>query len=270
MKLFKIIAIVVALLLSGASFESNAQLKYVAKKILKAESKAATEQLTKRAVKEVTKDVMSSIPKGVKSLKLFKRTDGGWEPFYKTLNEKEVKGAKMFNKALLAERRRAIAPFNQFLTLEQINKIAPKKLNLGKEAKGSILRDNMLKSMNPEAAKIVQGFGGTAAHHIVEGTDKAAVKSRAILKKFNIDINHPANGIFLPTDDKSIFKGCLHKTSHNEEYSKIVYQKLSKCKSQNEVFVVLNEIGHSLYGGKLTLEGAKQVLNKNKLILKAA
>ncbi len=255
-------------LLIGCSMPlaTSAQTSYIAKRLFKQEAKSATKAAAKRTIKTVTKEVLSEIPKGLEALKVVKRADGGLEPLYKNLDKKAVKGAEKYNKALLIERRKAVAPYMQFPTTEQLSKVNEKSLSFGKKADAAVLRSNMLKTMSPNAANVVKGFGGTAAHHIVEGTDVAAKKSRQILQKFGVDINHPANGIFLPTDNNSIFKGCLHKTSHTDEYSKYVYNAISKCKCRNEVIAKLSELKHEIFSGKLNLQGPTQVINKNKLI----
>lgn len=262
----KIFSALGLLIICSCTLKSPAQASYVFKQAFKTEAKVATKVTAKRTIKVVTEKVLREIPKGLEALKVVKRADGGLEPLYKNLDSKVVKGAEKYNKALLVERRKAIAPYMQFPTTEQLGKVSEKTLNLGKKADAAVLRGNMLKTMSPNAAEVVKGFGGTAAHHIVEGTDVAAKKSRKIFQKFGIDINHPANGIFLPTDEKSVFKGCLHKTSHTDEYSKYVYNAISKCKSKNEVIAKLSELKHEIYSGKLNLQGPAQTINKNKLI----
>lgn len=42
-------------------------------------------------------------------------------------------------------------------------------------------------------------------HHVVEGSDPSALKSRELLKKFNVNINAPENGILLPENMKQVY-----------------------------------------------------------------
>jgi hypothetical protein len=81
---------------------------------------------------------------------------------------------------------------------------------------------------------------GSAAHHIVESTspDKWAVQSRAILKKFDIPINHNMNGVSLTTN----VKGAQHGRMHNGAGNKHVYDRLSKCTTRDEVLAGLNDL----------------------------
>lgn len=206
------------------------------------------------------------IPKGKEAIKVI------WDPeqrmpvpLVKNLAHDGTAISKKYNEMLLRERRKAISPYHQFLTMDQIAKYDRSGLILGRDASGDILRQNMYKAMPPQNKNIHWGFGGAAAHHVVEGGDKYADKSRKILEKFKIDINAPENGIFLPTDANSIFKGAVHKTGHQRAYSEYVYMKLKDAESQEDCYKILNNIKHELYEGKLSLEGPKQLINKNKI-----
>lgn len=208
------------------------------------------------------------IPTGKQSIKIVWNTRlKKYEPAVKSLSDGSEAAIK-FNALLLRERRKAISPYNQFITADQVKKYDKSNLILGKEANGGILRENMYRAMPPENRKIQEAFGGAAAHHVVEGKNKYADLSREILKKHKIDINAPENGIFLPTDANSIFKGSVHKTNHNygsHAYSEYVYSKIKDAKNQDEIFERLQKIKYELYEGKLTLEGPKHLYNSNKL-----
>lgn len=207
------------------------------------------------------------IPKGKQSLKVHYNSDlNKYEPATKNLSEDSEEVAQ-YNVCLLRERRKSIAPYYQFITEDQAEKYDKSKQIIGKEADSGILRENMFRAMPCENKKIHEAFGGAAAHHIVEGKNKYADLSREILRKYNIDINAPENGIFLPSDTKSIFKGSVHKTHHNYDnhaYSEYVYSKIKDVKDKNELFKALHEIKYELYKGNLTLEGQKQLYNSNK------
>ena len=166
-------------------------------------------------------------------------------------------------KRLFAERRKAISPFNQFATKEQLKKYDENLIIRGKDKDANILKNNMFRVMDPNVEKQINAFGGVAAHHVIPGNDPHAKAARDILKKFEIDINGPENGIFLPTDKNSIYKGIIHNTSHSPKYSKLIYQKMKDCKSRDEVIDVLEKIKHDLYNGKLLLKEGVMDINKN-------
>lgn len=218
--------------------------------------------LSKICLRYGTKELF--IPTGREALKV------AWDPIkkcprrvYNSLKDNGDKMAKEYNQMLLREQRKAISPYHQFLTTDQALNYDASSLILGKEASGKILRENLYRTMDKTAHKISWAFGGNAAHHIVEGKDASAIASRKLLKKFKIDINSPENGILLPTDMNSIYKGAVHKTSHSKAYSQYVHSKLSKAKNRKECIQILTDIKHELFNGKLTLEGPLQSINKN-------
>lgn len=118
-----------------------------------------------------------------------------------------------FNRLILTERRKAISPYNQFATREQLKNYEPSIMEFGKEGSGSVLKRNMLKAMGHDNERIANGFGGMEAHHVVPKDMKEAKIARGILDKYKIDINSPENGIFLPSDANSIYKGTIHNFS---------------------------------------------------------
>lgn len=92
----------------------------------------------------------------------------------------------------------------------------------------------------------------------------SALKSRELLKKFNVNINAPENGILLPENmETSIYKGTVHKTHHTKGYSSYVYEKIKDAKSREELIIKLQDIKSDLYSGKLNLQGVNQELSKN-------
>ncbi|HCU45837.1 MAG TPA: hypothetical protein DF610_14160 [Sphingobacterium sp.] len=208
------------------------------------------------------------LPVGAKSLAvvLCQKDSGKYFPKVNNLGKQNsTLYTEEFNKALLAERRKAIAPYHQFLTRDNYAHIDYIKIRFGTYASATLLERNMLVCMDKRIARIVNAFGGKEAHHIVEGTNPCAQMSRDILKAFGLDINHPVNGIFLPQDKGSIFKGTLHKTSHSKEYSQYVYQKISGAISLNELISALEIIKYDLFYGKIKLEGQLHSINKNDI-----
>jgi RHS repeat-associated protein len=94
------------------------------------------------------------------------------------------------------------------------------KLKLGFDADSTVLREN-LKMIGVHAPP------GTAAHHIVEGGDAAAEAARNILRRYDIDINSPMNGVFLPTRSAAgDVIGAPHIGRHANSYSRVVSDRL--------------------------------------------
>lgn len=245
------------LLLQGVDESSEV----VSKKLVRDGAEAAEIKVSSKVEKQVLKNSLDltpeNIPRGLRSLDVIEE-GGGFVPTINNLN-KNSSGYKV----LLAERRKAITPSHQFPTLYQLKQSNAKQI-IGRPASSDVLRKNMYSVMDPKMSKVSKAFGGNMAHHVVEGTDKAAEGSRLIFKKYNIDINDAANGILLPDgSDASIYKGAVHKTSHTKEYSELIYSRLKICKSRDEVITELTKIKHEIYEGKINLEGLAQVYNKN-------
>ena len=184
-------------------------------------------------------------------------------PALNNLGDNAARYTPLTNQRLLAVRRRAISPYNQYATLDQLKRLSPKTYVAGEKSSPSKLLKNLLEAMGPKQRGVANAFGGHAAHHIVEGTDPAAKGSREILDRFGIGINSAENGMLLPTDVNSIYKGAIHTTSHSKAYSEYVYSQLKGCKTRDEVIVKLTEIKAHIYDGKLNLQGVNQVYNRN-------
>jgi A nuclease family of the HNH/ENDO VII superfamily with conserved AHH len=89
-------------------------------------------------------------------------------------------------------------------------------------------------------------------HHIVAHGSKKAEKARKLLEQFGIDIDHPANGVFLPGTKKAPNpKGSIvHKTlGNNKDYYKRVENYLSEATSQADAIQRLRNIGETLQNG---------------------
>lgn len=155
-----------------------------------------------------------------------------------------------------------------------------KKIRLGKPASSKLLLNNMLVVMGKNGTRytkekeILSAFakiynkGGhlrrAQAHHIVAGGKPAAEGSRKILQKFGIDINDPRNGILLPMNTESIFKGPLHGNhcAHNcvdfagktfQDYDSYIFSRLKEAKSSSDCFNILDDIKVKLYKGQINL-----------------
>ena len=84
-----------------------------------------------------------------------------------------------------------------------------------------------------------------AAHHIVAGNAQKASEARAILQKYGVDINDPANGVFLPTV-KDTGSGAYHPSLHTDSYYRRVTEYLSVASSRDDVIDILEEIASLL------------------------
>lgn len=226
----------------------------VARMATKTVSKLTGKKQSKTVIKVLCKGVVKEIPIGKDCLKVVRHADGSFTPAIHNLGKNASKYSDEFNKIILKERRKAITESYQIISSERLAK--SKRIgNLKELASAKKLRDNLYARMGQEEANVAKAFGGTAAHHVIEGSDPAAAKSREILKKFRIGINDAENGVLLPTDELSIYKGAIHNTNHSDKYSLYVYNKIKNVKSQQELISKLTEIKRSLVNGTLDLNG---------------
>lgn len=258
-----IIALCAIALLTGCKQVAKSSIKKGTKEAAKEVVEVSGEKASKASVRTSLKLTTESLPKGRKALAVVKDEEGRMVPAINNLNANAVNFTDAVNKHLLKTRRMAVSPYDQFPTMAQLKNYDVNKLFLSEEPSADLLRRNLYLAMDPKSVEICKGFGGTAAHHVIEGTDKYAANSRAILKRFNININAPENGILLPDGENSIYKGCMHRTSHTPEYSEYVYNKVKDAQTRDELIALLSEIKHELYNGKLNLQGPAQGINKN-------
>jgi hypothetical protein len=258
-----IIALCATVLLTGCKQVAKSSIKKGAKETAKEVIEVSGEKTSKASARTSMKLTAEMLPKDRKALAVVKDEQGRIVPAINNLNTNAVNYTDAINKQLLRTRRMAISPYDQFPTMAQLKNYDANKLFLSDKPSADLLRRNLYLVMNPQSVDICKGFGGTAAHHVIEGTDKYAAKSRAILKKFNININAPENGILLPDGENSIYKGCMHRTRHTPEYSEYVYNKVKDAQTRDELIALLSEIKHELYNGKLSLQGPAQGINKN-------
>jgi RHS repeat-associated protein len=95
-----------------------------------------------------------------------------------------------------------------------------------------------------------------SAHHIVESGDQSTfmVKARDILKKFGVDVNDPANGVFLARNvkvQKTVTKGrwasaVPHTKVHTNAYKEYVFTSLLSAQDKAGVYDVLSKVRHEL------------------------
>ena len=143
---------------------------------------------------------------------------------------------------------------NQYATSEQIQEYRNNPENepllegYGKDA--DVLRSNMEKVMGEDAAEINKS--NSRAHHIV-GDNEYSGESKAILEKYDIDINAPENGIFLPQDETSDLHGTIHNGKHTMAYNDEVTQRLKAATCKEDVLEILDSIKEDLYNGDMEL-----------------
>lgn len=235
-----------------------------AKTVSKFIQKQITKSSEQKFIKVMSKGVLKEVPIGKESLKVIRNIDGSYSPVIHNLGKNASNFSDEFNKVLLKERRKAITFDHQFISVAQLERTKP-KANLIEKSSRQKLRENIYLRMESEFSEVAKGFGGTEAHHVVEGNAPAAAKSREILKKFGIGINDAENGVLLRSDNESIYRGALHNTSHSPKYSEYVYSKIKEVKSSQELIIRLSEIKESLVNGTLDLAGNVSS-PKNKLI----
>lgn len=107
-----------------------------------------------------------------------------------------------------------------------------------------------------------------AAHHLV--SDKGMERAKDVLGSLGIDINSPANGVFLPTiGAKDYGNAAIHVGKNGKLYKEIVKdrirevyreatkQRLDQEKIQEKVIEELHDIRKKLLEGELKINNAK-------------
>lgn len=97
------------------------------------------------------------------------------------------------------------------------------------------------------AQRIAPRFGD-AAHHIVAGRARAAALARAILARFQVNINDAGNGVFLPTRRVGAAASgrAYHPGLHTNRYYRAVNEALSEATSKEQVIAILRDIAAKL------------------------
>lgn len=121
----------------------------------------------------------------------------------------------------------------------------------------TILRDEMKKANIP-IPPLTNGITRWDAHHILPAgqNNERMIELQGKLKKLGIDVNSPANGMFLPVKrgqnaieldlEKSYIAFRTHNKLHSKKYYDYVYEMLSEVQTKDEALFRLNEIRKSL------------------------
>ncbi len=117
-------------------------------------------------------------------------------------------------------------------------------LKLGRPASSKVLAHNM------KEAGVTRPSSDYAAHHIIAGGAAKADEARRVLEKWGIDINDPANGVYLPTKKEIVPDSAYHPGLHTNEYYKEVNTRILKASgSKKEVLEELAKIRGELVAG---------------------
>lgn len=150
--------------------------------------------------------------------------------------------------------RISISKKEQFImSKDYISVISTQKVDLkfGYPKDANKLRENMLQCMSEKTRKIItDSKNKNQAHHIIGNVTPIAF---AKLKKFNIDINDPMNGIFLPANGTSGLKGTVHHGGHKQDYYDYIENLFINCNTKQDCYDVLDKIKNDLYKGKIEL-----------------
>ena len=212
-----------------------------AKKVTQEAVEGATEVVIKKTVKEVGEEGLEKVATQTVVKQITK--------------EGSEKGFMASAKTAL--NRVMISSKNQFVKMDNYVKWLrenPDALLFGREKSGSILRENMKRVMGKDFDKFA-GKTGFEAHHLV-GVDSrfpSSEVSQNILKKYNIDINDPMNGILLPNNNSSLLKGTIHHGGHTKSYHDEIARRLQRATNRDECFQILDAIKDDLYKGRLSL-----------------
>ncbi|HZI09231.1 MAG TPA: AHH domain-containing protein, partial [Myxococcus sp.] len=103
---------------------------------------------------------------------------------------------------------------------------------------------------NMEAAGVKRP-PGTDAHHIVAANAEAASTARGVLRRFRVDIDDAANGVFLPSNSNvaTTAPGSIHSTIHTKKYYDTVNDDLIGATSRQEVLNILALVRQRLLQG---------------------
>ena len=100
--------------------------------------------------------------------------------------------------------------------------------------------------------KALKKLASDETHHIVAQAAKKAQGARDILAKFGININHPANGVFLPGSKLALNPNgaIVHAIlANNTKYYERVEEALGRAKSTDDALRILRRIGETLADG---------------------
>ncbi|MFC7615671.1 AHH domain-containing protein [Actinokineospora soli] len=91
----------------------------------------------------------------------------------------------------------------------------------------------------------------TAAHHIVAGGDSRAAAARAVLQRFGMSLDDAANGVFLPSNLKSVNPtgAAVHSKIHTDRYYAAVNALLGRAQNRQQVIQSLAHIRQRLLSG---------------------
>lgn len=94
---------------------------------------------------------------------------------------------------------------------------------------------------------------GTQAHHIVGSAYDEGKKAQNILKGFNIDLNSPANGVFLAGCHNGTLPGAVHCGNHTKEYAQFVLKSLENARTREDALMALDRLREEMLIGNLVL-----------------
>jgi len=119
------------------------------------------------------------------------------------------------------------------------------------------LAENMSKANRGEKP------GNTAAHHIVSWNDMRAARSRLRLAAFGIDIDHEANGVYLPRFKKHVPMETMpeaypHSKVHTGKYylniEYLLNETIAEGLGRTGIIETLREISEELESGEFPLQ----------------
>lgn len=253
--------------------------KTVSKEVAEQSAKQVSEEVARLTEKDITRKAILSIAgkralawMGNVTMEKLPRTLSGTtreslskltihiQSEYKLLNVPKGEELKTINKITtqiekeMAEIEKVIKPHNQFISIDKLGRLSDEvknSLNLTNDRDGVILGSNMRLAMGKDA-ELIGNAGGRYlydAHHVVSaGSTKAMDK----LNLYHINVNDPANGIFLKSDPLSPLGGAFHGHQHCEEYYKIVDDMFEKCSSRKDCLEALNKLKELMMEEKLS------------------
>ena len=174
------------------------------------------------------------------------------QEFLDGLKQLEKDGYKLPSSAESILNQVIVNTSKQYAAKKSNKSIQPLNAKEAKMQASKILRANM------EAAKR-SAPDNTDAHHIVPAEEnrlwakEKAEAARRILKRWNIDINHEANGVYLPSKSsipvEELPNAYAHKKVHTKVYYLNIASHLATASSRANCLEMLREIGEDLEDG---------------------
>lgn len=109
-----------------------------------------------------------------------------------------------------------------------------------------------------EASNYEKPCGDFEAHAVVSGGHKRAIAAREILAQFNIRIDEPFNGLWLPNFKRNLHLSPQYSFAHRSIHKKVYYLNITACLEQamspKHARVILRRIAQGIVNGRFPID----------------